>query len=420
MRTIKNRNKVTCRVILALSLLAGLSYSAQAQGKIYWTDSGTLKIHRANLDGTGAGDLITGLPGPAGIAVDPNGHKIYWTDPNASRIQRANLNGTSIEDLVIASTPRDIAVDPLQSKIYWTQRVGLFGVRRANLDGTAVEDLVAGLPNPYGISVDGDGGKIYWTDIGTDRVQRANLDGTDVEDLVTGLDNPFDVALDPAGGKVYWTSSGKTQRANLDGTAVEDLVTVFPNVPWGIAVDPAEGKIYWTEFSGGDRIRRANLDGTDVEDIVTALDNPLFIALFLPAVESQQVQLLNELLLIDELILKQATLWASANQSSSVISEGLVCQEVDVLVSKKEKTVSRLSEATARTDFSKLKQIDLLSELEIVDDLLIDQPKIRDVLGELLRSCRRRDIEKVRALMDRQGEALVTKKEAILKALKSH
>jgi sugar lactone lactonase YvrE len=71
-------------------------------GKMYWTDSATGKIQRANLDGTGVQDLVsTGLKIPWGIALDISGGKMYWTDAGSSKIQRANLDGTRVEDLII-------------------------------------------------------------------------------------------------------------------------------------------------------------------------------------------------------------------------------------------------------------------------------------------------------------------------------
>ena len=72
---------------------------------IFWTDSGTEKIQRANLDGSDVQDLVTqGLVGD-GIALDVEGGKMYWTDSRYDRgwkgkIQRANLDGSNIEDLV--------------------------------------------------------------------------------------------------------------------------------------------------------------------------------------------------------------------------------------------------------------------------------------------------------------------------------
>ena len=40
-------------------------------GKMYWTDGGTNKIQRANLDGSGVEDIaIPGLRDPVGLALD--------------------------------------------------------------------------------------------------------------------------------------------------------------------------------------------------------------------------------------------------------------------------------------------------------------------------------------------------------------
>ena len=162
-------------------------------------------------------------------------------------------------------------------------------IQRANLDGSNVQDLVTrtqGLGDPFGIALDVVGGKMYWTDNGTEKIQRANLDGSNIEDLVTqGLEYPLDIALDVEGGKMYWTDSGtdKIQRANLDGSNIEDLVTQGLDDPTGIALDVGGGKMYWTD-SGTDKIQRANLDGSNVEDLVTqGLEAPDGIALGIPA-----------------------------------------------------------------------------------------------------------------------------------------
>ena len=250
---------------------------------IYWTDFGTDKIQRANLDGSNVQDLITqGLETPGGIALDVAGGKMYWTDFGTDKIQRANLDGSNVEDLITQGleAPLTIALDVAGGKMYWTDN-DTDKIQRANLDGSNVEDLVTqGLETPGGIALDVGGGKMYWTDNGTDKIQRANLDGSNVEDLVTqGLRNPRGIALDVAGGKMYWTDfvTDKIQRANLDGSNVQDLVTTGLETPSGIVLDVAGGKMYWTDLGelgsgaqwGKEKIRRANLDGSNVEDLVT-------------------------------------------------------------------------------------------------------------------------------------------------------
>jgi len=254
---------------------------------IYWTDAGTEKIQRANLDGSNVQDLVTtGLENPVGIALDVAGGKMYWTDSGTDKIQRANLDGSNIEALVTTGLeiPIGIALDVAGGKMYWTD-AGTEKIQRANLDGSNVEALVTtGLEQPEGIALDVVDGKMYWTDWNTDKIQRANLDGSNVEDLVTGR-APTGIALDVAGGKMYWTdfAENKIQRANLDGSNVQDLVTTGLENPIGIALDVAGGKMYWTDRGeigqnaqwGKEKIQRANLDGSNVEDLVTHFQDGL-------------------------------------------------------------------------------------------------------------------------------------------------
>ena len=217
-----------------------------ALSKMYWTDSVSEKIQRANLDGTNVEDLVTtGLGRPYGIALDAAGGKMYWTDRGTDKIQCANLDGTNVEDLVTTGfrVPDGIALDVAGGKMYWADAVSATAkIQRANLDGTNVQDLVTtGLREPSKVALDVAGGKMYWTDYVSEKIQRANLDGTNVEDLViSGLDGPSGIALDVAGGKMYWTDSGtdKIQCANLDGTNVEDLVTTGLIFPIDIALGP--------------------------------------------------------------------------------------------------------------------------------------------------------------------------------------
>ena len=257
---------------------------------MYWTDSGTDKIQRADLDGSNIKDIVTtGFGTPTSIAVDLVNSKMYWTDSGTDKIQRANFNGSNIEDLVSTGlrTPAGIAVDLVNSKMYWTDS-GTDKIQRANFNGSNIEDLVtSGLRTPAGIAVDLVNSKIYWTDTGTDKIQRADLDGSNIEDLVsTGLRTPTGIAVDLVNSKMYWTDTGadKIQRADLDGSNIEDLVTTGLRTPTSIAVDLVNSKMYWTD-TGTDKIQRADLDGSNIEDLVsTGLRTPTSIALGIPQV----------------------------------------------------------------------------------------------------------------------------------------
>ena len=186
-------------IILVLALVLAIANAANAESKMYWAGAGTTdKIQRANLDGTGIEDLVTGLDSPQGIALDIASGKMYWADASTTnKVQRANLDGTGTEDLVTGlEQPQGIALDITGGKMYWADAGTVDKIQRANLDGTGAEDLVIGLDEPQGIALDIVGSKMYWTDAGTtNKIQRANLDGTGIEDIVTGLDQPRGIAL---------------------------------------------------------------------------------------------------------------------------------------------------------------------------------------------------------------------------------
>ena len=259
--------------------VAAVTPPATGTSKLYWTDWGTGKIQRSDLDGSNVEDLVsgTGLNGPDGLALDVSGGKMYWTNVGTNKIQRADLDGSNVEDLVTSglSVPYGLALDVSGGKMYWTNRQ-TSKIQRADLDGSNVEDLLtlSGLAFPGELALDVSGGKMYWTNPGMDKIQRANLDGSNVEDLVaSGLNSPTGLALDVSDGKMYWTDRGthKIQRADLDGSNVEDLVASGLNTPTGLDLDVSGGKMYWTDVDA-DKVQRANLDGSNVEDLLTRSD----------------------------------------------------------------------------------------------------------------------------------------------------
>ena len=249
---------------------------------MYWTDTGTGQIQRANLDGLNPRDLVLRLASPTDIALDVAGGKMYWTDTGTGQIQRANLDGSNPQDLVFGLvSPAGIALDVAGNKIYWTD-TGTGQIQRANLDGSNVENIVFGLVSPAGIALDVTGNKIYWTDAGTGQIQRANLDGSNVENIVFGLVSPAGIALDVTGNKIYWTDTGtgQIQSANLDGSNPQILIFGLVS-PTGIALNIKANKIYWTDTGTG-QIQSANLDGSNPQTLVFGLVSPAGIAIGIP------------------------------------------------------------------------------------------------------------------------------------------
>jgi len=133
---------------------------------IYWANDGDGKngndkdangtIGRANLDGSDPKQsFITGASGPWGVAVD--GRYVYWTDSKSNTIGRANLDGdpASVNQSFIhgANEPEGVAV--YGQHIYWAN-AGEDTIGRANLDGDPAsvnQNFITGANGPFGAVV---------------------------------------------------------------------------------------------------------------------------------------------------------------------------------------------------------------------------------------------------------------------------
>ena len=246
-------------------------------------------LYSASVGGGAALPLLTTTPNlPYAVAVDWSAAKVYWTEHDSSaRIRRANLDGSGPENLVTGSSgalskSHGLALDPPSGKMYWTD-LELARIYRANLDGTGPELLAdvasAGLQDPTGIALDSIGGKMYWTDTSRRLIQRANLDGTMVEtvlDEADGLLFPRDLYVDPGNGCEPPASALFINPVTLSGGA-DPLLTIAdpnpapsvtgyniyrssdaspPKAAWPLVAlgvpdaDPVAAGVQWTDLSG--------------------------------------------------------------------------------------------------------------------------------------------------------------------------
>lgn len=192
-------------------------------GHVVWADmSGNGSIRRVRFDGSGGETLVQNfVDNPRHIALDLARGKMYWADRmggSGNLIRRANLDGSGAEDLIAGlgiSAPEGVALDLVADKLYWTATGS--GVMRANLDGTSVETVVVSEASALGgIELDVERHQLYWVDSGAGAIMRASLDGTDVLAVASGLDMPVGLAI------------------NSHGVAVEEGVAIPTVSEWGM------------------------------------------------------------------------------------------------------------------------------------------------------------------------------------------
>ena len=203
-------NTITAEGSLTVTSSQGIAVDVDV-GKIYWaqSDSSRPAVYQADAQGTpaavvasistivdeaGLAALGGGVPVDLAIDVSATPTKVYWLNPTVSAIQRADEDGANFENVLTGVTADYFDLDLTAGKIYWYQSAGDGTFHRANLDGSSPETLAVTDQFTREIKVDGDGGKIYWTSIGSavrpGAIRRADLDGTHVENVYSSSDGP--------------------------------------------------------------------------------------------------------------------------------------------------------------------------------------------------------------------------------------
>lgn len=266
---------------------------------VYFTDRGTGKFYRSELDGANRVELFT-RGNPAMLAVDPVARKLCWTnvpDPTGKwEVLISNLDGSDIRTLYEESTatrvPRGISANPASDSLFWAASADLvrtvytqsFTATEIALptDGSVVdtEDIC------YSPALD----RIFIADLSGSQLHRIRTNGAlevSVDVSAFGTGTPRNIAVDGENGFVYWSDDisdlgdGLIGRCDTDlspGSMVTFIPTGVAGSPRQLVVDTEEGYLFWTDDESG-TIKRANLDGTGIVTIASGLTKARGIAL---------------------------------------------------------------------------------------------------------------------------------------------
>jgi hypothetical protein len=285
------------------------------KAQLFFLSASSGEVFSANPDGSDLKVIVSeGRRLPDGIVVDVAAGHLYWTNmgnpsANDGSIERADFDGKNPTHIVPPGgtfTPKQLQLDEKNRKLYWSDREGM-RIMRANLDGSKIETLIdtsEGDARPgkdikkwcVGIALDVEGGKLYWTQKGSDnagegRIFRANLEipkgqtpanRKDIELLYENLPEPIDLELDVANRTIYWTDRGDPPRGNtvnrapmdpVQGNSKKEPVIIFNHLMEGIgiALDLKGGRMFLTDLGGS--VYSAKLDGSNKKTVLAAEGN---------------------------------------------------------------------------------------------------------------------------------------------------
>ena len=238
--------------------LTGVQAVAVDSQHIYWTQGlgATSTIGRANLDGSGANPNF--IPHAAGVQdFDPpsassgagiavNSTSIFWANSGSGTIGKANLDGTSPTGVLVTSGPEPscgLAVD--QNFVYWLDTGLAQSIGRATVNGTNRQgSFVSGAANTGSCGLAADANFLYFG-AGSKAVGRAPIGGgaatpAFIPSAVPAANNVCGVAVNSQ--YVFWGNSGAGDfigRANLGGGSSNPSLVPGPTDPCLPAAAPA-------------------------------------------------------------------------------------------------------------------------------------------------------------------------------------
>lgn len=210
-----------------------------------------------------------------------SGDEVFVADYGTELIQKFAVNtpatAATVKD-VAGMSGVGLAYDATHQKIYFsdftTTDEGKIWVM--NVDGSGLDDIITGLYEPWGIALDVEGGKIYYTD-GADlddvdndesHIYRANLDGSGVETIVTMEGALFrTVALDLVRDKLYFYDVELENLYIADLSGANQTIIVPEAYGYAIQVDATNSKIYFDDQNSNDgngALLMADLNGTNI------------------------------------------------------------------------------------------------------------------------------------------------------------
>ncbi|XP_070573980.1 low-density lipoprotein receptor-related protein 6-like [Ptychodera flava] len=173
---------------------------------VFWKDAYRKQIRKMSLATSEVTTIYDGVSlSRGGMAVDWVANNLYWTDTDYNWIMMCDYNGTYHHTVVKTGLdePADVAVDPIHGKLYWADWRGNAGIMSSTLTGENITTVVGGFNDfgsPYGVTIDFQENRLYYTDIYHEAVYSVSLAGdsnairTEYEN--GGLYYPFHMDLD--------------------------------------------------------------------------------------------------------------------------------------------------------------------------------------------------------------------------------
>ena len=220
----------------------------------------------SHVSGDGARTVIAdNLSGGTDVLDAPDGNGYLVSESRKKQITRIDASGQlSAYATSLLQQPRNIR-SATDGTIYFITAVG--DLIRVNADAT-VQTIVAGISDPYGLAIDGDG-NIYTSENGTRQVLKISPTGT-VSVLAATAFSPGALAVF-ATGEVLVSQYGTGNLFRIDATGTVSNFAVLGSTVYTDMLADASGNLWVPDYVSNRLLKR---DATGVETLYTITGNP--------------------------------------------------------------------------------------------------------------------------------------------------
>ena len=201
--------------------------------RVYYADGDNFAIYSNSLRG-GDETLVTDdIIDVRGLALDEENGILYMTDRGDNTIKQVDLSEGTVSTVFSAADGEvgelPTAIDYYNGEIFVTcVEIGFESVWQGAVSGAGLTNTIdfnAG-GYGYGIAIDRFNEKMYFDDYWNGFILSANLDGTSVAEVISTTDQSYGIVVDGESGRLYFSGrDGTLVESDLDGSNATDLVT---------------------------------------------------------------------------------------------------------------------------------------------------------------------------------------------------
>ncbi|KAI4872410.1 hypothetical protein NFI96_033211 [Prochilodus magdalenae] len=166
-------------------------------------------ILRMDLDGGGQKQVVSRVGKSFLLEFHFKAGTVYWINTHSGVLSRADLDGTHKQKLLtLGKGISGLAVDWIEDSIYWSSKKR-GTIQRADTDGKNEKTVLRNLSQPSSLVIDPNERFLFWLSAGvTPSIQRSDTVGGVRTTVLKVPDRLLALALDPVDRRLFWVQQG--------------------------------------------------------------------------------------------------------------------------------------------------------------------------------------------------------------------